>query len=797
MIGVCRMNMKKITHLAILASAMAIPGISLGQARIDPFAGSQGATNKEVQANAIASVEFVDTPITVVFKMVSDLTGWSIIMSPEVSKAPPKINIWIKNMPPDQVLERIASLGKLIVERKGSVVEVMTFDEYQKIRGLEKTVVRIKSANVSEIAATIQNLVDKDQSKIIPDPDTNQLIMLVPAAQADSLKKLIENLDIPFEKDSVRLVKLKYLDAESVAAKLEKFLVESSQQMKDSKASGRVGKDSSGQPGLSPEGGDTNSKRVGDQWLIKFMVEPRLNTIILRGLPSDVAQAELLIQKIDIESDVTVVGYTMQYTSAREVYDTIQSMVTSDRRADGAGSSRVKVALSDQNNRLVIEGAAEDHRRIRSIIDQIDQPLPASSGGTRVYRLENSSANEVAEIVSAVVDQKGRDAVIARKPSSTGDGGSGVGFRSSSSSPMAGSASGVGTSGYNPGSSSGKASDSQASTGDVVPATVTAAPEINAIIIRASAAEHEELSSLIRELDKPRDQVMLEVTLVSVRSTDYFNLGVELSAAGINSKNPDIIGFNSYGIGSVDSTTGALSFDSTPPLGFNFGVFKSDDFSVVMNALKTVGDTRVTSKPRILVEDNTPAEIKQLSKEPYSVSSQGNNTTVTSLGGFAEAGTTLTVIPHVAKDDWLRLEYSVDLSSFDTRNAEQLAANLPPPIRQNTSQGTVRLPADSVVVLGGLATTKKEKTKSGIPFLSEIPFIGDAFGSQSDNNVNETLYIFIRPIVLRDRAFKDLIYLSESDIARSKMELGGYPQNGMRLIEPFSRSSTSESQNVK
>src|SRR4051812_43901660 len=135
--------MRTFVNAATVATLMlAMASIcTFGQSRVDPFAKGGGAARGDAaaetkadakpanQARIIANVEFVDAPITTVFKMVSDLTGWSIIMSPEVSKAPPKINLWIKNMSPEQVLDRLTSVAGLVIERNANTVEVSTFDE--------------------------------------------------------------------------------------------------------------------------------------------------------------------------------------------------------------------------------------------------------------------------------------------------------------------------------------------------------------------------------------------------------------------------------------------------------------------------------------------------------------------------------------------------------------------------------------------------------------------------------------------------------------------------------------------
>jgi general secretion pathway protein D len=222
-------------------------------------------------------------------------------------------------------------------------------------------------------------------------------------------------------------------------------------------------------------------------------------------------------------------------------------------------------------------------------------------------------------------------------------------------------------------------------------------------------------------------------------------------------------------------------------LGLNFAIFSSDDFSLVLNALKTVGDVRVSSAPKILVQDNAVAMISQLSQEPYETTSQGESSTITSFGGFVDAGTTLTVNPHISQENWLRMDYEVMLSTFGQRNAQQLAANLPPPKRETKAVGTVRVPAEHVIVLGGLVGERQDNTLDSVPYAADVPLVGELFKNRTSSSMKETMYIFIRPVILRDPSFHDLIYLSEKDIREARIRRNEAPSNPLKTFDPMER----------
>ena len=114
-------------------------------------------------------------------------------------------------------------------------------------------------------------------------------------------------------------------------------------------------------------------------------------------------------------------------TRTPEVYKTLQSIVVEQSRGasgigsgagagsaesfsegtGGRGNARLKVAESEQNNEIVVEGSPQDHARLAKIIAVIDKPLVAGAGTIRVYRLENASADEVAKVILEVIEGRG------------------------------------------------------------------------------------------------------------------------------------------------------------------------------------------------------------------------------------------------------------------------------------------------------------------------------------------------------------------------------------------------------
>jgi general secretion pathway protein D len=752
---------KRFWCLAAMATAVGLVcGLSWAAGRpLDPFGSGSSRGPRQEDAGVIASAEFINSPVTTIFKMVSDLTGYTIVTSPQVSAKPPQINLWIRNLTPDQVLEEVAALGGLVMERSGRTIRVMYFDEYASLYGVEKRVVKLDHANPREVADLLKPFAaEEDQARIVPDETRGQLILLLPEHVMESVLGLVRSVDVRLKDEAIDVLGLKHTEATRIVPIIEGML------------GGAVrGKVKTAPPSAGKEGPPT-----GEAYRILVLPEPRLNVVLVRGVPEDVAKVKEFVGQLDQPAGITTVAYSLKHTTADNAQRILEELLQAKKSGD-KGEARFMVVPNDESNQVIVQGSAKDHECVADVIGAFDQPLPPGGGDTRVYRLENATSSEVAHVLNELVKGLEETAGVGRRRKLS----RGAGIRRAGDALFGGQLPSADRNGQ-PQSHDGTPEGAGGSKAQL-PLQISDVPEINAVVIRASAAEHAEFAEIIRQLDTPRDQVLLEVTLVVVRSDEVFDLGIDLSGARLEGSGTQGLAFTTFGIGAPDLATGIAEL-AAPLFGANLAVFEPGDYSLVLRALETVGQVYIASIPKILVEDNAEAEISQISQEPFEVTSQGGDTTVTSFGGFVDAGTLLTVRPHVSEGAWLRLEYLVNLGAFGARTAAQLEANLPPPRRESQLQGTVRVPDGHVVVLGGLVGKRDEESVDRVPLLSEIPVLGELFKTRSNSKVNDTLFVFIRPVVVRDPAFRDLLYLSKTDIEAAKLRQRDYPWNRLKLL---------------
>ena len=122
--------------------------------------------------------------------------------------------------------------------------------------------------------------------------------------------------------------------------------------------------------------------------------------------------------------------------------------------------------------------------------------------------------------------------------------------------------------------------------------------------------------------------------------------------------------------------------------------------------------------------------------------------------------------------------YSIDLSSFTGDGS----STVPPPRQTNAISSNVMIPDGNTIIVGGLNRTDESDSRSTIPLIGEIPLLGDLIGNKSRSASQSTLFVFIRPVILRDDQFRDLKYYSRQEARRASLP-SDLPQSQPLLME--------------
>ncbi|MBO0765909.1 MAG: type II secretion system secretin GspD [Hyphomicrobiaceae bacterium] len=266
------------------------------------------------------------------------------------------------------------------------------------------------------------------------------------------------------------------------------------------------------------------------------------------------------------------------------------------------------------------------------------------------------------------------------------------------------------------------------------PIRITADEVNNLLLIYASPADYRRIANVLREIDRPPLQVMINATIVEVTLNDNLRYGVQVFLKG-------------------KQLSGGL-VNSKPPIaasnaGLNFIVGALTDPKVVLDALSEVTELKVVSAPSVVVVDNQPAILKVGDEVPISTQQaqllETNNNAIVNSIQFRDTGVILKVIPRVNSSGLVTMDVEQEVSQV----APQSPA-LTPTISQRQVASTISVYSGQMVVLGGLISEQHNNDKTSVPIVNKVPVLGDLLGSNDHKLLRTELIVFIRPQVIRD-----------------------------------------------
>ncbi|WP_309629060.1 type II secretion system secretin GspD [Brevundimonas sp.] len=474
---------------------------------------------------------------------------------------------------------------------------------------------------------------------------------------------------------------------------------------------------------------------------IEALTEP--NGVVVTDYAENIRRVQQLAATLDQGGGTSFDSIALRHASATEVAASVSALLGSD-----AGGPRV--TADERSNVLLIRGDAADLAQARSIVQALDTPGGATPV-TRVVRLRNSDAESITEIVRGLL---GGEPPATNPVARSLRGSTGLASLSASNRDTAAQAAGaISSSGEGAAAPAGPAARPEGFTADGV--TVQASPELNAVVMRGPPATVDMLEDVISQLDLRRAQVKIEVAIVEITGELGEQIGVQLGLGGAVPED-GVIGGTGFSNAGTDLGTvlTALGYPAGRLLGagLSLAAGSEGDFGLLLQAVGTNNAANLLSSPSITVLDNEAAEIVVGQNVPFrtgSFATDGNSTNPFTTISREDVGLTLRVVPRVHEGGVVRLEVSQEISSL-VPTAVIGAADL---ITNRRSLQTSALADDGeTIVLGGLVTDDRQTANSRVPGLGSLPLIGAAFRSRRDSQTRRTLFIFLKPTILRDSA---------------------------------------------
>jgi general secretion pathway protein D len=455
----------------------------------------------------------------------------------------------------------------------------------------------------------------------------------------------------------------------------------------------------------------------------------------------------------------------------------------------------------DSNGILIIRDYAENVKRMLEMINQVDVGGGTSEIVSEVIPIRYALADDIANALNSL--------------GGSGSGTTSIGSSGATPTPINGTAQRGGTTGNQPRTTGTTSGGGFGTTANGTPATGTTFQQrLQAIISRASGSGQQDqiqifgqtkiiadersnsllvfatrqdmdmIKSIVAKLDVLLSQVLIESVIVDVSLGNTFALGVSaaqnpktlspseqiIGGGGINNGQPFMqflktfttnyttIGTNTPVISSVTSAISSLGnsnsiFGNNLPGGFSYFGNIGPTWDVALQALASDNSATVIQRPRIQTSQAKAASFFVGNTVPY-ITSSYNGGTAGNSSSYSQlsVGVELDVTPFINPDGLVVMDINQEIDALNGSTEIEGVGAVPNTIKR-TLNSEIAVKDKDTVMLGGFVESDKSTAKSGVPWLEDIPLIGNLFSQRNDSkNRNETV-VLIRPTVLRTPEF--------------------------------------------
>lgn len=480
------------------------------------------------------------------------------------------------------------------------------------------------------------------------------------------------------------------------------------------------------------------------------------NSLVIVDYADNIRRIRSLVGEIDRDSAASTI-ITLKNAGAREIATSLQALA-----AQGGGEglrSPVTVVPIDSSNSIALRGDPGAVSRFAQMARELDK---GAESGTeiRVHRLDYANAEQLLPVIENLLGSKGTSGSSATVvPAATGEG---------AAAPAA-------VSGGN-GNGNGIASRG--------PSIVTRLEGTNAIIVAANPDVQRMIGELIRQLDTRQEQVVVEAIIVEISETLARELGVQWLVGGkdvpfavtnFSNAAPNIVDVAGGLLADQFDTTTTTTTDTATTVTTNsavgdalrqnaadavlaarggFGGFAtslggSAVLGAIINAVQSDSNSNVLSTPSLTVNNNLKGSILFGQEIPVSTGEALSNNFDNAFRTIQRqnVGIELEVTPQINAGDEVRMELRQQVSSIAGPVSDDFNELI---INKREINTTVTVGDGEIIALGGLLDDNERRTIQKVPFLGDIPILGELFKSRGKSRVKTNLMVFIRPTILKD-----------------------------------------------
>ncbi|MBF7073690.1 pilus (MSHA type) biogenesis protein MshL [Glaciecola sp. MH2013] len=301
--------------------------------------------------------------------------------------------------------------------------------------------------------------------------------------------------------------------------------------------------------------------------------------------------------------------------------------------------------------------------------------------------------------------------------------------------------------------------------------SVLVSPQAGLVTVRALPDEIKTIRNFLNISEESlQRQVIIEARILEVALSDEYQQGINWNQVLAHAGSTDL-GFSTSVANLGNEITASLG-------GITSLSFLNKDFSGVLNLLDTQGNVQVLSSPRVTAINNQKAVIK-VGEDEYFVTDVSSQSTISNSSTSVSpdigltpffSGIALDVTPQIDENGSILLHIHPSVIETEeqekviTLNEEQYIL----PLAQSTireSDTIIRATSGEIVVIGGLMQSVVTTEDSKVPFLGDIPFMGNLFKNKREKETKKELIILLKPTVVGKNTWRDQIETSREQMA--------------------------------
>jgi general secretion pathway protein D len=281
----------------------------------------------------------------------------------------------------------------------------------------------------------------------------------------------------------------------------------------------------------------------------------------------------------------------------------------------------------------------------------------------------------------------------------------------------------------------------------------------NAIIIRDTPDKIALVDKIVRDIDKAKPEVIVQVQILEARTDNLRNLGIQPGQSASVTINPNnSTTTNSSGTSTTTTTNNGVSLQQLTHLNQNDVVFTLP--GATANFLLTDTSTKILENPELRGVDGQSAKLKIGDRVPVATGSFQAGVGVGSTAGagfvnplvntqfqYIDVGVNLDITPHVHPNHDISMKISVEVSAVTGQSS--IGGITQPIISQRKVEHEIRLKEGEVSILGGLISRVDTKTLNGWPGLARIPVMRYLFSTDNVERQEDDVLIVLTPRIVR------------------------------------------------